>query len=137
MLFAARIASAASTSNAQNTAEVFYENAARNATDYSGSGMAHGLGTDDAGGDTYVDSAMVGWLGAAATAAIGTTTTINWLVNTSVSALEIGFLAYIAREYGANSCCPSQPLHPEEYLRPFHWLLSNLRHISPEARRMP
>ena len=85
----------------------------------------------------YVDSAMVGWLGAAATAAIGTTTTINWLVNTSVSALEIGFLAYIAREYGANSCCPSQPLHPEEYLRPSRWLLSNLRHISPEARRMP
>lgn len=49
----------------------------------------------------YVDSAMVGRLGAAATAAIGTTTTINWLVNTSVSALGIGFLAYIAREYGA------------------------------------
>ena len=49
----------------------------------------------------YVDSAMVGRLGAAATAAIGTTSTINWLVGSSISALGIGFLAYIAREYGA------------------------------------
>ncbi len=50
----------------------------------------------------YVDSAMVGRLGAAATAAIGTTTTLSWLIGSSVSALGIGFLAYIAREIGAN-----------------------------------
>ena len=49
----------------------------------------------------YVDSAMVGRLGAAATAAVGATTTINWLVGSSISALGVGFLAYIAREYGA------------------------------------
>ena len=49
----------------------------------------------------YVDSAMVGRLGASATAAVGATTTINWLVGSSLSALGIGFLAYIAREYGA------------------------------------
>lgn len=49
----------------------------------------------------YVDSAMVGRLGAAATAAVGSTNTINWLVGSSISALGIGFLAYIAREYGA------------------------------------
>ena len=49
----------------------------------------------------YVDSAMVGRLGAAATAAVGATTTISWLVGASVSALGVGFLAYIAREYGA------------------------------------
>ncbi len=49
----------------------------------------------------YVDSAMVGRLGAAATAAVGATSTVNWLVGSSVSALGIGFLAYIAREYGA------------------------------------
>ena len=49
----------------------------------------------------YVDSAMVGRLGAAATAAVGATTTINWLVGNSLSALAVGFLAYIAREYGA------------------------------------
>ncbi|MBQ6373700.1 MAG: MATE family efflux transporter [Clostridia bacterium] len=49
----------------------------------------------------YVDAAMVGRLGAAATATVGATTTINWLVGSSLSALGIGFLAYIAREYGA------------------------------------
>lgn len=49
----------------------------------------------------YVDSAMVGRLGAAATATVGATVTINWLVGSSISALGIGFLAYIAREYGA------------------------------------
>ena len=41
-----------------------------------------------------------GW-GAAATAAVGATTTINWMVGSTLSALGIGFLAYIAREYGA------------------------------------
>lgn len=50
----------------------------------------------------YVDSAMVGRLGAAATAAVGVTTTISWLVGSSVAALGVGFLAYVAREYGAN-----------------------------------
>lgn len=50
----------------------------------------------------YVDSAMVGRLGAQATAAVGITTTVNWLINSSISALSIGFLAYISRELGAN-----------------------------------
>ena len=49
----------------------------------------------------YVDSAMVGRLGAKATAAVGATSTVNWLVGSSTSALGVGFLAYIAREYGA------------------------------------
>lgn len=49
----------------------------------------------------YVDSAMVGRLGAAATASVGATVTINWMVGSTLSALGIGFLAYIAREYGA------------------------------------
>ena len=49
----------------------------------------------------YVDSAMVGRLGAAATAAVGATTTINWMVGSTLSSLGVGFLAYIAREYGA------------------------------------
>jgi len=49
----------------------------------------------------YVDSAMVGRLGPAASAAVGSTTTINWLVNSSISALGIGFLAYISHEIGA------------------------------------
>ena len=49
----------------------------------------------------YVDSAMVGRLGAAATAAVGTTSTVSWVVGSSTFALGVGFLAYIAREYGA------------------------------------
>ncbi len=49
----------------------------------------------------YVDAAMVGRLGARATAAVGATTTVNWLVGSSVAALGVGFLAFIAREYGA------------------------------------
>ena len=55
---------------------------------------------------SYVDSAMVGRIGAHATAAVGATTTINWLVISSITALSIGFLSYIARHLGAK-----QPEH--------------------------
>lgn len=50
----------------------------------------------------YIDTAMVGALGTHATAAVGATTTINWLINGTVSALGVGFLAFIARACGAN-----------------------------------
>ena len=49
----------------------------------------------------YIDTAMVGALGTQATAAVGATTTINWLISSSISALSIGFLAYIAKACGA------------------------------------
>lgn len=49
----------------------------------------------------YIDTAMVGALGTAATAAVGATTTINWLVNSTISAVGIGFLALISQAYGA------------------------------------
>lgn len=49
----------------------------------------------------YIDTAMVGSLGTQATAAVGATTTVNWLVNSSISALGVGFLSFIARAYGA------------------------------------
>ncbi len=49
----------------------------------------------------YIDTAMVGTLGTHATAAVGSTTTVNWLVNSSVSALGVGFLSFIARALGA------------------------------------
>lgn len=49
----------------------------------------------------YIDTAMVGSLGTEATAAVGSTTTINWLVNSSISALGIGFLAFISQSLGA------------------------------------
>lgn len=50
----------------------------------------------------YIDTAMVGSLGTEATAAVGATTTIGWLVNSTIGALSVGFLSFIARAYGAN-----------------------------------
>lgn len=50
----------------------------------------------------YIDTAMVGALGTDATAAVGATTTINWMINGTVAALGIGFLSFIARACGAN-----------------------------------
>ena len=49
----------------------------------------------------YIDTAMVGALGTQATAAVGATSTVNWLVSSTISALGVGFLAYIARSLGA------------------------------------
>ena len=49
----------------------------------------------------YIDTAMVGALGTHATAAVGATTTVNWLINSTIAALSIGFLAYIAKACGA------------------------------------
>ena len=49
----------------------------------------------------YIDTAMVGSLGTQATAAVGATTTVGWLVGSTISALGIGFLAYISQADGA------------------------------------
>ena len=49
----------------------------------------------------YIDTAMVGSLGTQATAAVGATGTVAWLVNGTVSALGVGFLAYISQAVGA------------------------------------
>lgn len=49
----------------------------------------------------YIDTAMVGSLGTQATAAVGATTTVNWLIGSTVSAVSVGFLAYIAKALGA------------------------------------
>ncbi|MBE6627201.1 MAG: MATE family efflux transporter [Ruminococcaceae bacterium] len=49
----------------------------------------------------YIDTAMVGSIGDYATAAVGSTTTVNWLVNSTIQAIGIGFLAYIAQAHGA------------------------------------
>lgn len=50
----------------------------------------------------YADTAMVGILGTQATAAVGATSEINWLITSSISALSVGFLAYISQALGAN-----------------------------------
>ena len=50
----------------------------------------------------YIDTAMVGSLGTAATAAVGATTTVNWLINSTIAAMSVGFLSFIARACGAD-----------------------------------
>ena len=49
----------------------------------------------------YIDTAMVGSLGTQATAAVGATSTVSWLIGSTVSAFGVGFLSYIARACGA------------------------------------
>ena len=49
----------------------------------------------------YIDTAMVGSLGTRATAAVGATGTVNWMVGSTVSAIGVGFLAFIAQSMGA------------------------------------
>ncbi len=49
----------------------------------------------------YIDTAMVGSLGTHATAAVGATSTVNWLIGSTVSAAGIGFLAFISQACGA------------------------------------
>lgn len=49
----------------------------------------------------YIDTAMVGSLGTQATAAVGSTGTVNWLIGSTISAVGVGFLSYIAKAYGA------------------------------------
>ena len=49
----------------------------------------------------YIDTAMVGALGTQATAAVGATSTVGWLIGSSIHAFGIGFLSFIAKSYGA------------------------------------
>ena len=49
----------------------------------------------------YIDTAMVGYLGTQATASVGATTTVNWLLGSTIMALGVGFLSFIARKLGA------------------------------------
>lgn len=49
----------------------------------------------------YIDTAMVGSLGTRATAAVGATTTVSWLIGSTISALGVGLLAVISQAIGA------------------------------------
>ena len=49
----------------------------------------------------YIDTAMVGSLGTSATAAVGATSTVSWLVGSTISAIGVGFLAFISQHIGA------------------------------------
>ncbi len=48
----------------------------------------------------YIDTAMVGQLGAEATATISLSSTYTWLINSIMSSAGVGFLAYVARAIG-------------------------------------
>ena len=50
----------------------------------------------------YIDTAMVGSLGTHATAAVGATSTFAWLIGSTISAVSVGFLSFIAQACGAN-----------------------------------
>ena len=49
----------------------------------------------------YVDTAMVGHISAAASAAVGLTTTINWLLNGVFFSISVGMLSFISRYMGS------------------------------------
>ncbi|MCR5760679.1 MAG: MATE family efflux transporter [Sphaerochaetaceae bacterium] len=49
----------------------------------------------------YVDTAMVGQLGAQATAAVSQTTTVNWLIGSVFGAVGVAVTAMVASAYGA------------------------------------
>lgn len=51
---------------------------------------------------TYVDTAMVGAIGAGASAAVGLTGTVNWLVSSLSIALGIGVLSVVAKADGGD-----------------------------------
>ena len=52
---------------------------------------------------TYIDTAMVGRLGAQASAAVGLTSTMTWLVNAPLFAMGVGVLSCIAESIGEGS----------------------------------
>lgn len=49
----------------------------------------------------YVDTAMVGHLGQAATAAVSTSTTVNWLINAIPGAFAVGCLTLLSQSLGS------------------------------------
>ena len=51
----------------------------------------------------YIDTAMVGSLGTQATAAVGATSTVNWLIGSTISSVGVGFLALISQSLGAGN----------------------------------
>ncbi len=51
----------------------------------------------------YVDTAMVGHLGANATAAVSLSSTYTWLINNIFTSIGMGFLAYVARAIGEDN----------------------------------
>ena len=51
----------------------------------------------------YVDTAMVGRLGAAATSSVSLTTSVNWLIGSAFSAIGVAVVAIVSSAYGAGN----------------------------------
>ena len=51
----------------------------------------------------YIDTAMVGAIGTQATAAVGATSTVNWLISSTISAIGVGFLSFVSQACGAGN----------------------------------
>ena len=73
----------------------------RNAASYFFSCVANYAGTADADCSTIYGHWYGSVLGTSATAAVGATSTVNLLIGSTVSAISIGFLAYISQSIGA------------------------------------
>ena len=71
----------------------------------------------------YIDSAMVGALGAAASAAIGLVVAMTWLYNGVLSAVSAGFSVQVAHRsksgYGSPKCRPARSDQCPDYFRTF------------------
>lgn len=57
----------------------------------------------------YVDTAMVGQIGAIASAAVGLTTTVNWLLNGILFAVSMGMLSFIGLDRSVSMAFSSHP----------------------------
>ena len=64
----------------------------------------------------YIDTAMVGSLGTHATASVGATGTLNWLVTGTISAMGIGFLARISQSLGAGDVQQARKISAQSVL---------------------
>ena len=68
----------------------------------------------------YIDSAMVGALGAAASAAIGLVVAMTWLYNGVLSAVSAGGASHRSKSgYGSPKCRPARSDQCPDYFRTF------------------
>ncbi len=64
----------------------------------------------------YIDTAMVGSLGTQATAAVGATGSVNFLLFSVLTALGVGFLSHIARACGAGDSKRAKELSAQAFV---------------------
>lgn len=65
----------------------------------------------------YIDTAMVGSLGTQATAAVGATSTVSWLIGSTVSAFGVGFFRLLQKP----AVRATERLQSAQCLRQYSW----------------